>query len=97
MSSKTQFSLTVRWFLVILPSLLIGSNAKAGSIPGRLLGDWSLKVESGKAGWMSIGENQGEPEVAMLVEVGSHRMPNRLGNSTGERGFQPESTIFVVT
>jgi len=43
----------------------------AGPIPKELIGDWSLDIESGEAGWLRVAENNGEPEVSMLVNVGS--------------------------
>ncbi|MFT4546899.1 MAG: hypothetical protein ACI8XO_004308 [Verrucomicrobiales bacterium] len=54
----------------LLTSLLL-LPIKAEPIPEDLLGDWSLVIESGEAGWLSIGEKDGEPEVAMFVNVGS--------------------------
>jgi len=51
---------------LLLPAL------QAEPLPDLMLGDWSLKIESGGAGWLSISEtNDGEPSVAMMVNVGS--------------------------
>ena len=49
------------------------ATAGAGQIPEELLGDWSLEIESGEAGWLSIAEEDGEAVVAMFVDVGSIR------------------------
>lgn len=57
----------------ILLCLFAGAWANAERIPKELLGDWSLIIESGEAGWLSIGEKDGEPEVAMMVNVGTIR------------------------
>ena len=54
--------------LTLLPTL-----ATAEPIPEALLGDWSLNIASGEAGWLSIAENAGTPAVAMFVDVGSTR------------------------
>ncbi|MDB4512151.1 DUF1080 domain-containing protein [Arenicella sp.] len=43
----------------------------AEPVPKDLLGDWSLVLESGEAGWLSVGEKEGQPEVAMMVNVGT--------------------------
>ena len=56
-------------FLLLFSALLAGAEP----IPKALLGDWSLNMESGEAGWMSIGEKASEPEVAMMVNVGTVR------------------------
>ncbi len=53
--------------------LAINPIVRAESIPKELLGDWSLIIESGEAGWMSIAEKGGRPEVAMMVNVGTIR------------------------
>lgn len=57
--------------LLVIP--LLASLAAADPIPKPLLGDWSLDIKSGEAGWLSIAENEGEPAVAMFVDVGSTR------------------------
>ena len=47
-------------------------TSRAEPIPESLLGDWSLQIKSGEAGWLSISEtDDGEPSVAMMVNVGS--------------------------
>lgn len=57
--------------LLSLPALLaVVTAAKAESIPAELRGDWSLIIASGDVGWLSVAEVDGEPRVAMLVEVG---------------------------
>ncbi|MBR9759221.1 DUF1080 domain-containing protein [bacterium] len=47
----------------------MGGNAE--SIPKEMLGDWSLNLKSGEAGWLSVSEKDGLPSVAMAVDVGS--------------------------
>ena len=44
---------------LFLACLFIGPFAFAEPIPKGLLGDWSLTIESGDAGWMSIAEKDG--------------------------------------
>ena len=53
--------------------LLCGSAglSLAEPVPESLLGDWSLSLQSGEAGWLSVAEKDGEPSVAMMVNVGS--------------------------
>ena len=45
--------------------------ANAEPIPKEMLGDWSLNLKSGEAGWLSVSEKDGLPRVAMAVDVGS--------------------------
>ncbi len=45
--------------------------ANAEPIPKEMLGDWSLNLKSGEAGWLSVSEKDGLPIVAMAVDVGS--------------------------
>lgn len=52
-------------------SILLASLVHGESISDEMLGDWSLDIESGQAGWMRIAEAEGGPEVSMLVDVGS--------------------------
>ena len=47
----------------------MGGNAEP--IPKEMLGDWSLNLNSGEAGWLSVSEKDGLPSVAMAVDVGS--------------------------
>lgn len=47
----------------------MGGNAEP--IPKEMLGDWSLNLKSGEAGWLSVSEKDGLPSVAMAVDVGS--------------------------
>ncbi len=56
---------------VLLPFLLLPCSVDAGSVAKELLGDWTLTLTSGRPGWISIGESNGEPRVCMLVDVGS--------------------------
>tara|TARA_R110002096_G_scaffold104771_11_gene230736 strand:- start:8371 stop:9360 length:990 start_codon:yes stop_codon:yes gene_type:complete len=51
--------------------LLFISSVHAQSIPESLWGDWSLEVESGVPGWMSIQEKEGNPVVFFRLYVGS--------------------------
>lgn len=53
--------------------LCFGCRALGDDIPREMIGDWSLEIESGEVGWLSIGGEEGIPEVAMLVDVGSIR------------------------
>jgi hypothetical protein len=58
--------------LLLLCSALLPLPSSADPIPESLIGDWSLRIESGEAGWLSISEtDEGEPSVAMMVNVGS--------------------------
>ena len=53
---------------LLILSLLAGILPMKGeSVPKDLLGDWSLKLDSGEPAWMSVGEK----EVRMRVYVGS--------------------------
>lgn len=58
-------------FTAVLLLCLLPSASRADPIPPELLGDWSLAIESGEAGWLSVGEEDGQPAVAMMVNVGS--------------------------
>ncbi len=69
--SASGISSTLPVLLMLLVTLIHGQIAKADHIPEDLFGDWSLIIESGEAGWLSIGEDEGEPAVAMSVNVGS--------------------------
>ena len=63
---------SLRVLLTALSLVLLTCLARAESIPEPLLGDWSLQIESGEAGWLSISEtDDGKPSVAMMVNVGS--------------------------
>ncbi len=63
--------MTLRYFCCLLSLLSLAPLTRGESIPPELLGDWSLVIESGEAGWMSIVEIDGEPSVAMAVNVGT--------------------------
>jgi len=52
----------------------LAQSVEAEPIPQGLKGDWSLSIESGEAGWLSMGEKEGVPEVAMLVNVSQCRI-----------------------
>lgn len=57
---------------LLLCTSIFSPSAQAESIPDSLLGDWTLEIESGEAGWLSISEtDDGEPSVSMMVNVGS--------------------------
>ncbi|MDF1824733.1 MAG: DUF1080 domain-containing protein [Verrucomicrobiales bacterium] len=60
-----------RHLCCVLSACSLISFATAESIPSELSGDWSLVLESGEAGWLSISEVDGEPRVAMMVNVGT--------------------------
>ena len=47
------------------------TGGNADPIPKEMLGDWSLNLKSGEAGWLSVSEKDGLPSVAMVVDVGS--------------------------
>lgn len=49
---------------------LIGLTVSANEVPKKLLGDWSLSLESNEPAWMSIFEKEGKTAVAMRVYVG---------------------------
>lgn len=57
-------------------STMVGN---AEPIPKEMLGDWSLNLKSGEAGWLSVSEKDGLPSVAMAVDVGGIKP---LGNVT---------------
>lgn len=57
--------------LTLLLPLWTCVQLKAESIPPGLLGDWTLSISSGEAGWMSVSEKDGQPKVCMLVDVGT--------------------------
>lgn len=63
----------MKFAIALLLSISLSSLANAEPIPEELVGDWSLEIESGEAGWLSVGESEGQPVVAMLVDVGSIR------------------------
>jgi hypothetical protein len=63
---------TARWLLVMLLLLSPGWSS-AEPISKDFLGDWTLSIESGEAGWLSVAEEDGQPAVAMSVNVGSIR------------------------
>ena len=44
---------------------------QASEFPAEMLGDWSLKLESQEAGWISIELKDQQPSVSMMVNVGS--------------------------
>ena len=60
---------------VLLSSIFVMAtlSAMASHIPEELFGDWSLDIESDEAGWLRIADNDGEPEVSMMINVGSVR------------------------
>jgi hypothetical protein len=63
-----------RWLALtlLLCASVFSASAQAESIPDSLLGDWTLEIESGEAGWLSISEtDEGQPSVSMMVNVGS--------------------------
>ncbi len=58
--------------IAFLSSLLYVVSVNAEPILPQGFGDWSLDIESGEAGWLRIAETEsGDPEVSMLVDVGS--------------------------
>jgi hypothetical protein len=59
--------------LIILLTSPAGSQLKADSIPVDLMGDWTLTIASGEAGWISVAEKDGQAEVCMAVNVGTTR------------------------
>lgn len=58
--------------LLVLCSLVAVLTAplQAQSVPDELMGDWTLKLDSGEPAWMSVGEKEGRPLVHMRVYVG---------------------------
>lgn len=72
----------IRYTLLLLS--LLPALAPAAPIPEELLGDWSLDIESGEAGWLSIAENASGPVVAMFVDVGSTRPKKSVEVRDGE-------------
>ncbi len=61
----------VQGLVVLLLGLPSASPLRAETVPTELLGDWTLSIPTGEAGWISVAEKDGAPEVCMLVEVGS--------------------------
>jgi hypothetical protein len=62
-------AIVLRLFVLLLP-LSVGSLLQAESVPTDLLGDWTLSISSGEAGWISVSQKQ-QPEVCMMVNVGT--------------------------
>ena len=65
-------------FLVLsflLSTISPAGEGDLGTVPENLTGDWSLQIESGEAGWLSIrGADGKDPaEVRMFVDVGTAR------------------------
>lgn len=57
--------------LLASPHLLLAqAPTKAESIPKKLMGDWSLDLESGEPAWLSISEVDGEKQVRLRIHVG---------------------------
>ena len=72
MISKSPLHHPGRTAVGLLLTFTLIAFANAEPIPEPLKGDWSLSIESGEAGWLSITEEaNGQPKVAMLVDVGS--------------------------
>ncbi|MEM1296240.1 MAG: DUF1080 domain-containing protein [Verrucomicrobiota bacterium] len=57
--------------LLLVFSLVPFATLQAQSIPEGLSGDWSLDVESGLPGWLSVQEKEGKPIVFFRLYVGS--------------------------
>ena len=55
----------------VLLMLVSGGLLKAESVPQGLMGDWTLSLSSGEAGWLSVAEKEGQPKVCMAVDTGS--------------------------
>ena len=62
---------------LLLCLLLAGSLAiQAEPVPEKLLGDWSLQLDSGEPAWMSVGGK----EVKLRIHVGARRtLPDCAG------------------
>jgi len=61
-----------RCILVLLMNPAWCPVLSAEPVPKALLGDWTLSITSGEAGWLSISETEeNQPAVAMLVDVGT--------------------------
>ena len=59
--------------LLLLASLaIIGafSSARAEPVPKGLLGDWTLKLDSGVPAWMRVEEKEGKPVAWMRIYIG---------------------------
>ncbi|MBL49338.1 MAG: glycosyl hydrolase [Roseibacillus sp.] len=59
--------------LILLALLFSGGLVRCEDLPANLLGDWSLQIKSGEAGWLSVRCEDGGPVVAMTVNVGTTR------------------------
>ena len=66
--TTTMTNLKTLCFLAILCAFVSAPNA--ASAPKELLGDWSLDLESGQPGWMSVFETEGRLLVRMRVYIG---------------------------
>ena len=70
---------------ISLLALAFFGSAGADPIPDTLLGDWSLDIQSGEAGWLSVAQNDdGTPSVAMMVNVGSIKPLKRVTFEDGK-------------
>tara|TARA_R110002096_G_scaffold55552_8_gene142438 strand:- start:1575 stop:2588 length:1014 start_codon:yes stop_codon:yes gene_type:complete len=65
-------------------SPIFGSEAKAELIQPDLLGDWALEIESREAGWLRITEDDGQPSVSMMVNVGTIKPLNGVEVKEGK-------------
>jgi len=95
--------------LTILCLLLIAgtSPAKAEDVPKDLLGDWSLKLDSGEPAWMSVGEkevrmrihvgNEGPYEIAKVADGRIHFSPQRKRKKKGSKNYSKREVQVGIT
>lgn len=74
--------------LLVVVFLSAGALARAESIPGEMIGDWSLDLSSDEAGWISVELNEGVPEISMAVDTGSIRPHKNVVIEDGHVSFR---------
>jgi hypothetical protein len=65
---KTSFATSL--IVLCLSALFWSSPLRAQSVPDELMGDWTLDLESGEPGWMSVAEKEGDGFVHMRIYIG---------------------------
>lgn len=82
------------WFssITLLTLICSATALQAESIPEDLIGDWSLYLSSGEAGWISIEEVNDEHTVCMAVDTGSTRPHKEVKVEDGHVKFRLRTT-----
>lgn len=60
----------------------------AEPVPDDLAGDWSLAIESGMPGWLSVQEEDGEPVIYMRQYIGSAGPHGKVEIADGRLSFE---------